>query len=87
VCIVDDLVMSGETMLECARVIREAGATDVSAYVTHAIFPGESWRRFEGGPISRFYVTDSCPTRIATLRGRAPFEVLSLARVLAADLM
>ena len=86
VCIVDDLVMSGETMLECARVIREAGATDVSAYVTHAIFPDESWRRFEGGPISRFYVTDSCPTRIAALRGRAPFEVLSLARVLAADL-
>ena len=40
--------MSGETMLECARVIREAGATDVTAYVTHAIFPGDSWRRFEG---------------------------------------
>lgn len=86
VCIVDDLVMSGETMLECARVIRDAGALDVSAYVTHAIFPGESWRRFEGGPISRFYVTDSCPARIAPLRGRAPFEVLSLAGVLAAEL-
>ena len=86
VCIVDDLVMSGETMLECARVIRDAGAADVTAYVTHAIFPGESWRRFAGGPISRFYLTDSCPARIAPLRGRKPFEVLSLAGVLAADL-
>jgi ribose-phosphate pyrophosphokinase len=86
VCIVDDLVMTGETMLECARVIRAAGATDVTAYVTHAIFPDESWRRFEGGAISRFYVTDSCPARIAPLRGRKPFEVLSLAGVLAADL-
>jgi len=86
ICIVDDLVMSGETMLECARVIREAGAIDVTAYVTHAIFPNDSWRRFEGGPISRFYVTDSCPARVAPLRGRKPFEVLSLAQVLANDL-
>jgi phosphoribosylpyrophosphate synthetase len=86
VCIVDDLVMSGETMLECARVIRAAGATEVSAYVTHAIFPGDSWRRFEGAEISRFYVTDSCPARVHPLRGRKPFEVLSLAKVLAADL-
>jgi phosphoribosylpyrophosphate synthetase len=79
-------VMSGETMLECARVIRGAGATEVSAYVTHAIFPGDSWRRFEGAEITRFYVTDSCPARVAPLRGRRPFEVLSLAKVLAADL-
>lgn len=86
VCIVDDLVMSGETMLECARVIREAGATEVTAYVTHAVFPGDSWRRFEGSAVTRFYVTDSCPARVAPLRGRSPFEVLSLAKVLAADL-
>jgi phosphoribosylpyrophosphate synthetase len=87
VCIVDDLVMSGETMLECARVIREAGATEVTAYVTHAVFPGDSWRRFEGSAVTRFYVTDSCPAKVAPLRGRSPFEVLSLAKVLAADLL
>lgn len=86
VCIVDDLVMSGETMLECARVIRAAGATEVTAYVTHAVFPGDSWKRFEGSAVSRFYVTDSCPARVTPLRGRPPFEVLSVARVLAADL-
>jgi hypothetical protein len=43
---VDDLVQTGNTLLECARVLKEAGALEVSAYVTHAVFPNESWRKF-----------------------------------------
>lgn len=86
VCIVDDLVMSGETLLACARVIRDAGATEVSAYVTHAVFPGESWRRFGEHDLAAFYVTDSCPDRVIPLRGRKPFVVLPLADVLAGEL-
>jgi phosphoribosylpyrophosphate synthetase len=44
--IVDDLVQTGGTLLECAKALRAAGAASVSAYVTHAVFPAGSWRRF-----------------------------------------
>ena len=44
--IVDDLVQSGSTMMECAKELLRNGAACVSAYVTHAIFPKQSYRKF-----------------------------------------
>lgn len=37
--IVDDLVQSGGTLLQCAKPLKEMGATKVSCFVTHGIFP------------------------------------------------
>ena len=34
--IVDDLVQTGGTLIECATAIQQAGALSVSAFVTHA---------------------------------------------------
>ncbi|GAV82970.1 Pribosyltran domain-containing protein, partial [Cephalotus follicularis] len=47
VVIVDDLVQSGGTLIECQRVLAAHGAAKISAYVTHGIFPNSSWRRFK----------------------------------------
>ncbi|XP_022776144.1 ribose-phosphate pyrophosphokinase 4-like isoform X1 [Durio zibethinus] len=47
VVIVDDLVQSGGTLIECQRVLAANGAAKISAYVTHGIFPNRSWQRFE----------------------------------------
>ncbi|KAL8139333.1 hypothetical protein V2J09_005354 [Rumex salicifolius] len=46
VVIVDDLVQSGGTLIECQKVLAAHGATKVSAYVTHGVFPKRSWERF-----------------------------------------
>lgn len=115
--IVDDLVQSGGTMLECAKELLANGAKAVSAYVTHAIFPKESYRKFfvhdeaeasaavpaaasasaaappSGAPVlgrakslcesnafRHFWVTDSNPNVSNKLRGKKPFEVLSIAK-------
>ncbi|KAF0921021.1 hypothetical protein E2562_038224 [Oryza meyeriana var. granulata] len=47
VVIVDDLVQSGGTLIECQKVLAEHGAAKVSAYVTHGIFPNKSWQKFQ----------------------------------------
>ncbi|KAH9568359.1 hypothetical protein CY35_03G072800 [Sphagnum magellanicum] len=47
VVIVDDLVQSGGTLTECQKLLGANGASKVSAYVTHAVFPKRSWERFE----------------------------------------
>jgi len=80
VIIVDDLVQSGGTLLECAKPLMDMGATKVSCFVTHGVFPKESWNKFVGNDlIHKFWLTDSIPTTCSQIKDQAPFEVLSLA--------
>ncbi|KAK4577954.1 hypothetical protein RGQ29_028187 [Quercus rubra] len=85
VVIVDDLVQSGGTLIECQKVLAAHGAAKVSAYVTHGVFPKRSWERFthkdesSEKAFSYFWITDSCPLTVKAIANKAPFEVLSLA--------
>jgi len=82
--IIDDLVQSGGTLLECAKPLKEQGATKVSCFVTHGVFPNSSWKKFvDNDVIHKFWITDSIPTTAAQVAGQAPFEVLSLAPLIA----
>ncbi|KAJ4962041.1 hypothetical protein NE237_021951 [Protea cynaroides] len=93
VVIVDDLVQSGGTLIECQKMLAAHGAAKISAYVTHGIFPKKSWERFQhdvgGSPengMSYFWITDACPLTVKEVKNRPPFEVLSLAGSIAATL-
>ncbi|OAY83674.1 Ribose-phosphate pyrophosphokinase 3, chloroplastic [Ananas comosus] len=93
VVIVDDLVQSGGTLIECQKVLAAHGAAKISAYVTHGIFPNRSFERFQHdngvGPengLSNFWITDSCPLTVKQVKNRPPFEILSLAGAIAATL-
>jgi len=98
VVIVDDLVQSGGTIIECQKLLALKGAAHVSAYVTHGVFPKESYNRFQSeGPdgasprgssigFRYFWLTDSIPSTVKAVDNRAPFEVLSLAEPIAAAL-
>ncbi|XP_054807440.1 ribose-phosphate pyrophosphokinase 4 isoform X2 [Prosopis cineraria] len=84
VVIVDDLVQSGGTLIECQKVLAAHGAAKVSAYVTHGVFPKQSWERFthkngSKNAFTYFWITDSCPVTVKAIANNAPFEVLSLA--------
>ena len=91
IVIVDDLVQSGGTLFESGKVLKEAGAKSVSAFVTHAVFPNDSWKRFNTGGdracFDKFWVTNSIPT----VTERLPvddgiFEVLDLMDLIINDL-
>jgi len=91
VVVVDDLVQTGGTLFESGRVLKEAGAASVNAYVTHAVFPNESWRRFNKGGdrncFEKFWVTNSVPTVTAILPVEdGVFEVLDLMSLIINDL-
>mmetsp|Transcript_28028 Transcript_28028/g.23521 ORF Transcript_28028/g.23521 Transcript_28028/m.23521 type:complete len:321 (-) Transcript_28028:75-1037(-) len=86
--IVDDLVQTGGTLVECANAIKAAGGTSVSAFVTHAVFP-TGWDRFSrsnGGPFENFFVTNSNPTVTNRLPSDDCFRVLDLFDVVLRDL-
>jgi len=94
VFIIDDLVKTGGTLIECKNVLLSSKAKEVSAFVTHAVFPQDSWKRFTHpttppapgtpAPFKHFYTTDSCPIVAKVLKSvGAPFKILPLAPALA----
>ena len=83
VIIIDDLVQSGGTLMNCKNLLLELGASSVSCFVTHAIFPNDSWKKFaeekKETAFKKFYLTNSCPEATNKLVGIEPFVILSLA--------
>eukprot|EP01060_Flectonema_neradi_P023914 TRINITY_DN3231_c4_g1_i1.p1 TRINITY_DN3231_c4_g1~~TRINITY_DN3231_c4_g1_i1.p1 ORF type:complete len:350 (+),score=55.71 TRINITY_DN3231_c4_g1_i1:74-1123(+) len=81
VIIVDDLVQSGGTMTNCKDLMLSEGAQAVSGYVTHGVFPNQSWKKFltENSklPWANFWITNSIPASAKEISG-VPFKVLSL---------
>ena len=90
VLIVDDLVQTGGTLHASGKALLELGAASVSAYCTHGVFPGESWRRFaKGGDRSVFdnvIVTNSIPTTTDALPPDDVFVVLDICAQVLGDL-
>lgn len=91
IVIVDDLVQTGGTLYETGKVLQEAGASSVNSFVTHGVFPNQSWKRFNKGGdracFNKFWVTNSIPTVTNNLPVKDEiFEVLDLMDLIICDL-
>ena len=56
---VDDIVDSGGTLCNAAQALMEAGATSVSAYITHGVLSGGAVERVNGSALSELVITDT----------------------------
>ena len=59
--VVDDIVDTAGTLTEAARALRDAGASAVSAAITHPVLSGPAIKRISESPIADLVVTDSVP--------------------------
>jgi len=57
--LVDDIVDSAGTLCNAAGALMEAGATSVSAYVTHGVLSGGAVARVSSSPLETLVMTDS----------------------------
>jgi ribose-phosphate pyrophosphokinase len=57
--LVDDIVDSAGTLCNAAVALKEAGATAVSAYVTHGVLSGGAVARVAASPMESLVITDS----------------------------
>lgn len=87
VVIIDDLIHSGGTLIECAHALKAAGATTVSVYATHGVLEQDAWKKFLDAGFAHVWITDSCPATAALVKDLPPFEVLSLAPSIARAVM
>jgi ribose-phosphate pyrophosphokinase len=75
--IVDDFVISGGTLADCARVLIDRGATAVHAAVTHGLIAADARRTLDDSAIVRLLMTDSVETHPGELSDK--IEVVSVA--------
>ncbi len=75
--IVDDMITTGNTILEAARALFEHGARSVEVACTHGLFTGDARQKLTASKIEKIYVTNSLPQPVAhdkiTVVDIAPF--------------
>ena len=57
--LVDDIVDSAGTLCNAAQALTDAGASGVTAYVTHGVLSGGAVARVASSPLDRLVITDS----------------------------
>jgi ribose-phosphate pyrophosphokinase len=78
----DDIVDSAGTLCNAAVELKKAGATTVTAYVTHGVLSGDAVERVDNSPLEALVVTDSiAPTPAVTNAKKV--KILSVAPLLA----
>lgn len=82
ILIVDDMIDTGGTLHEAARLIKQRGARSVSAAATHGIFSDPAPKRIEESPLDKIFITDSVPIRTEMLKS-PKLVVFSIAKLLA----
>ncbi|MEJ7839280.1 MAG: ribose-phosphate pyrophosphokinase [Thermomicrobiales bacterium] len=82
--IVDDMISTGGTLVEAARLLQERGASKIHVAATHGIFAGDALALIEASPIDRVFVTDTIP--LPDFHNRK-VEVVSVAPLLAEAIM
>lgn len=80
--VIDDMIDTAGTMCAAANVLRENGAKDVMACVTHPVLSGPALQRLEESVFSQVVVTDTIPLD-ETKKQCSKLKQLSVASLLA----
>ena len=80
VIIVDDLIDTGSTFVQCAEVLKDKGANSIHGICVHPVFSGKALEKIENSKaIEKLFVTDT----IQLIKECKKIEVVSVAELLA----
>lgn len=82
--IVDDMVSSGGTLVESAKLLKQNGFDEIYAFITHPIFSADAPKVLEESEITKIFVTDSVYVPESKLFPK--LEILSIAEMIAREL-
>jgi ribose-phosphate pyrophosphokinase len=68
--LIDDIVDSAGTLCNAAAALKQAGAEEVVAYVSHGVLSGGAVARVEGSVLSELVITDSIASEAVSSSGR-----------------
>jgi ribose-phosphate pyrophosphokinase len=59
--IIDDMVSTGDSLVQAAELLKERGAREVHAAATHGVFADNALDLIANSPVSKLYITDTLP--------------------------
>jgi ribose-phosphate pyrophosphokinase len=83
--VIDDMISTGETLLQATDLLVERGARQVFACAVHPLFAGNAIERVNQSPIEKVFVTNTLP--VPAQRRGDKIEVLTVAPLLAEAIM
>tara|TARA_Y200000002_G_C22607943_1_gene632492 strand:- start:943 stop:1236 length:294 start_codon:yes stop_codon:yes gene_type:complete len=78
---VDDIVDSGGTIINAAKMLKEKGAKEIHVYITHGVLSGEAVNKIKKSPIKNFVITDTIDNS-RKIKNAKNIEVLSISNLL-----
>jgi ribose-phosphate pyrophosphokinase len=82
VIMVDDMISTGGTMVEAAKLVRDKGAEQVFIGATHAVLAGPAVERLKSAAVDEIVVTDTIPIPDAARKELGKLKILSTAPLL-----
>lgn len=84
IVIVDDMIDTGNTFVQCAEALKERGANSITGICVHPVFSGNAFERIENSDaIDRMFITDTIPLKKTPNK----IEVVSVAELLAESIL
>ena len=60
--VIDDILDTGQTLINCVKKLQENGVKEILIVVTHGIFSGEKWQKLFDYGVTKIITTDSIPS-------------------------
>jgi len=80
--IVDDIIDSGGTIVNAAKALKDKGAKDVYAYITHAVLSGNAIDKINKSYVKKLVITDSIDNS-KKLKKSSKIQVVSISSMMA----
>lgn len=78
----DDMISTGGTVVEAAKLVMDEGARDVVCAATHAVLAGPAMQKLADSPISKVVVTDTIPEHGRCEQIKDKLVILSIGEIL-----
>lgn len=78
----DDMISTGGTVVEAAKLVMDEGANDVVCAATHAVLAGPAMQKLADSPISKVVVTDTIPEQGRCEQIKDKLVILSIGEIL-----
>ena len=79
--VVDDIIDSGGTIINSVKALKDRGAKEVYAYITHGVLSGEAVKKIQKSVIKKLVITDSIDNQIRVNKAKN-IEILTISNLM-----
>ena len=78
---VDDIIDSGGTIVNAAKVLKEKGAKEIHVYITHGVLSGDAVNKIRKSTIKNLVITDTIDN-YNKIKNAKNIEILSVSNLM-----